>query len=388
MRFARILSAVIALAALPAAAMEQVNTPPKFAIPFANSAGSAYVRSIPTTSQIGTQNCAASLTDGFPPLTFVPASAGGCPPFGQDFNGILKQLSQWSQWTQAGGPVYFDSGFAAAIGGYPKGAMIQSAVVPGNLWLSTADDNSTNPDAGGAGWVQAPGQVPIGTPVQSLSAAVPTGYVSANGLTIGNASSNATNRANADTQLLFSFVWSACPNAQCAIFTSTGAVSTRGATAADDYAANKALAVQNMNGLGLMGADSQSGTTSAFLTGVPATIGTRTVPGSILGENLHALVTGELAAHTHSITDPGHLHGITDPGHFHGYVAVQNVGSVNSGTGGATNLNQQTTSTTTKVTGITINVASTGITATNSTGSGTGHNTVERSIIVWWNLKL
>jgi len=55
----------------------------------------------PQASQIGITNCAASLTDGFPPLTFVPVAQGGCPPFGSDFNGILRQITQWSQWMQA-----------------------------------------------------------------------------------------------------------------------------------------------------------------------------------------------------------------------------------------------------------------------------------------------
>jgi hypothetical protein len=100
-------------ASRPALALEQASSPPKVPIPWGSPPASAYIRSIPTPSQIGTQNCAASLTDGFPPLTFVPASAGGCPPFGQDFNGILKQLSLAARWGQAGGPIYYDSAFAA-----------------------------------------------------------------------------------------------------------------------------------------------------------------------------------------------------------------------------------------------------------------------------------
>jgi hypothetical protein len=97
-------------------------------------------------------NCAASLTDGFPPLTFVPSTAGGCPPFGQDFNGILKQLSQWSQWAGAGAASTYDSGFSASIGGYPSGAALANAATPGCFWVSTADNNSSDPDMGGANW--------------------------------------------------------------------------------------------------------------------------------------------------------------------------------------------------------------------------------------------
>src|SRR5262249_55866104 len=90
-------SAILSLIISPlvAVALTQSGLPSRSNIPGANSAGSSYVRVIPQASQIGITNCAASLTDGFPPLAFVPQSAGGCPPFGQDFNGILKQITQW-----------------------------------------------------------------------------------------------------------------------------------------------------------------------------------------------------------------------------------------------------------------------------------------------------
>jgi hypothetical protein len=351
--------------------MLQSSVPPKFAIPWGNAAGSAYIRSIPQNSQIGVQNGAASLTDGFPPLTFVPETAGGTPPFGADFNGILKQVSQWCQWQSAGGPVFYDGTFSAAIGGYPNGAMLQSAIVPGFIWLSIADNNTSDPDTGGANWVQLPGQIQTGTPVQSLSSTVPYGYVAANALTVGNPSSNATNRANSDTQFLFNFLW-AQPASVCPIYTSAGTASTRGASATADYAANKAIAVPNMKGLGLMGVDTMGGAATTFLSGVPVTSGSDTVPGSIVGENLHSLQAAENATHTHGITDDGHTHA-TSPNP----VLVLGPGTSNnfqqSGPQGNFNL--------------TINSATTGITI-NSQGSGTGHNTVERNMLVYWNMKL
>lgn len=150
----RLLSAVM-LMLLPASAfaLTQSAVPPKFPLVWGSSAGSAYIRSIPVPSQIGTQNCAASLTDGFPPLTFVPSVAGGCPPFGADFNGIFKQLSQWSQWQAAGSAILYDSAFQSSIGGYPKWSMISNASTPGCFWISSVDNNTTNPDAAGAGWI-------------------------------------------------------------------------------------------------------------------------------------------------------------------------------------------------------------------------------------------
>lgn len=132
--------------------MQASDIPAKFNIPWGNSAGGSFIRNIPQASQIGIENGAASLTDGFPPLNFDPLSGGGVPPFGQDFNGILRQITQWSRWQAAGGPVIYDSTFQTAVGGYPAGALVQSATTPGIFWYSLVDNNATNPDTGGAGW--------------------------------------------------------------------------------------------------------------------------------------------------------------------------------------------------------------------------------------------
>ena len=357
----------------PALALTQSAAPPKFNIPWGNGAGVPYIRSIPQPSQIGITNCAASLTDGFPPLSFTPPGAGGCPPLGADFNGIFKQITQWSQWDGAGGPIFYDSVFAAsASGGYPKGAIVQSAIVPGDFWMSTADSNTTNPDAGGANWVPAPGQFQTGMMIGFPTTTILTGFVSANGLTIGNAASNATNRANADTQFLFAFIWNSCSNTQCPIYTSGGGASSRGANAAADYAANKAIAVYNMNGTGITGSDSQNGSSSTLLAGVPVISGNSTTPGSVVGENLHSLTAAENGPHNHTITDPGHTHSVST-GAFGGVSQTGTAAGSNFVVSSATSIGL-----TTNVTGISLA----------SSGSGTGHNTVSRSTLVWWELKL
>lgn len=132
--------------------MQQANIPAKFPIPFANAAGSSYIRPIPQASQIGVTPGAASLTDGFPPLNFIPTSAGGVAPSGADFNGIFNQITAWIQYISAGGPISYDATFQAAIGGYPFGAQVWSVATPGVLYRSIVDNNLTNPDAKGAGW--------------------------------------------------------------------------------------------------------------------------------------------------------------------------------------------------------------------------------------------
>lgn len=130
--------------------MKYANIPAKVPVPFANSGSK---NAIPTASQIGITAGAASLTDGFPPLTFTPVAAGGVPPSGKDFNGILNLLSENTQWSNAGAFYSFDSSFASTIGGYPKGAVVLRSD-GGGFWQSTVDDNTTDPETSTAsGWV-------------------------------------------------------------------------------------------------------------------------------------------------------------------------------------------------------------------------------------------
>jgi len=122
--------------------------PTKFPLYWAQNASSSYVRQVPSPSQTGVNVLNASFNDGFPPATF---QIGGAPD-GRDANGVLQQLSQWAQWDQAKGPVYWDSAFATAIGGYPHGAFLNAVGIDAGYWFCTVDNNLTNPDASGAGW--------------------------------------------------------------------------------------------------------------------------------------------------------------------------------------------------------------------------------------------
>jgi hypothetical protein len=130
------------------------SIPTKIAIPFASGAGAAFVRAIPATATTPGQ---ASFSAGFPPVTFLPDTAGGINPDGRDFNGILQACTAWLQWLNAGGPVAYDDAFSASIGGYPKGAMLSNATTPGLFWISSADSNTTNPDSSGSvNWIGFP----------------------------------------------------------------------------------------------------------------------------------------------------------------------------------------------------------------------------------------
>ena len=87
---------------------------------------------------------------------------------------------------------------------------------------------------------------PTGTLAAFDMAAAPAGWVRALGNTIGDASSNATERANADTSALFTLIWTQFDNTLRPIVDSAGAPSTRGASAAADFAAHKALPLANI----------------------------------------------------------------------------------------------------------------------------------------------
>ncbi|NPT59117.1 hypothetical protein [Paraburkholderia elongata] len=123
--------------------MQASNIPSKVPLPFANSGTK---NTIPTASQIGITPGAASLTDGFPPLTFTPLASGGVPPAGADFNGVLNLITAIQQWQSAGGNFKWDSAFSTSVGGYPKGAVLVNSTNDG-MWLCLADNNATNPDA-------------------------------------------------------------------------------------------------------------------------------------------------------------------------------------------------------------------------------------------------
>ncbi|WP_313438942.1 hypothetical protein [Atlantibacter hermannii] len=133
--------------------MQISNLPKLLPVPFASSGSK---QDIPVASQIGVEGGRASYTDGFPPLTRTPIAAGGIPPFGTDFNGVLNDVTAAIRWAQSGGGYRYDSTFSAAIGGYPIGAVINNSTGDG-CWLNTIDGNNNNPEVATAtpltGWV-------------------------------------------------------------------------------------------------------------------------------------------------------------------------------------------------------------------------------------------
>lgn len=134
--------------------MQLINAPGKLVLPFANAGAK---NSIPVASQIGITAGAASLVDGFPPLTRTPLAAGGTPPSGLDMNGVLYELSAILRWANAGAGYVYDGTFAtdSNVGGYPKGARVLRSDGLG-YWFNTIDNNTADPESAGAvaaGWL-------------------------------------------------------------------------------------------------------------------------------------------------------------------------------------------------------------------------------------------
>jgi hypothetical protein len=99
--------------------------------------------------------------------------------------------------------------------------------------------------------------VPVSTVQSFARSTAPTGWLAANGDTIGSAASNATN-ASADYSALFTVLWDNWTNTALPILDSAGAASTRGANAAADFAANKRLPLPDLRGIFVRGSGDQT----------------------------------------------------------------------------------------------------------------------------------
>lgn len=116
----------------------------------AAAAGGGFITNPMPENPTGTN--AASIKGGFPPITMQSELSGGKPPLGQDVNGFMNLITQHTLWVESGQLYKFSSTLATAIGGYPVGTVLAMSDGAG-AWVSVADANSNDPDAGGSGWV-------------------------------------------------------------------------------------------------------------------------------------------------------------------------------------------------------------------------------------------
>lgn len=122
-----------------------------------------------------------------------------------------------------------------------------------------------------------------------------SGWVRMNGRTIGSASSGASERANADCEDLFVFLWDE---------DSTLAVSGgRGGSATSDWSANKAIALPSARGRALVGLDDMGNAEAGVLPGL-------TTLGEVVGAATIVLAESQMPSHSHGgTTSSNGLHG-------------------------------------------------------------------------------
>lgn len=88
-----------------------------------------------------------------------------------------------------------------------------------------------------------------------------SGWVRENGRTIGSATSGATERANSDTQALYTAIWNGCADSQCPV---TGG---RGASASADFSNNKPISLPDARSRAIVGLDDMGNSAAGRITG-------------------------------------------------------------------------------------------------------------------------
>lgn len=170
-------------------------------------------------------------------------------------------------------------------GGGIDGADIDTETIPATALVPGAVEDAlgyTPADEVDLNVVQVVTTALTGMVAPFITTSAPTGWVKANGSTIGDASSGAT-RANADTANLFALIW-ALDATNFPITDSVGGASTRGASAAADFALHKRLPLPDLR--------------AEFIRGLDDSRGVDTAVARVVG----SAQAGQLAAHTHTVT--------------------------------------------------------------------------------------
>jgi len=139
---------------------------------------------------------------------------------------------------------------------------------------------------GGGGSVDATTVLATGDIKTRYGTGALSGFVRLNGRTIGSATSGASERANADTQALFEYLWTTDAN----LTVSTG----RGASANADWVANKTIALPDMRGKVMAGLDDMGASSAGTFAGLVFLSGDATTIGSSLGAATRTLAQSQL----------------------------------------------------------------------------------------------
>ena len=232
------------------------------------------------------------------------AAIGGNAPTIQDMNACHTVFAYQLAYLMQAGVAEWD-----AVTPYYTGSLAQDG--SGVIYTSLTDANVNNALTDTANWKPFSTE-PVGSGKDFWGTTLPAGFIWASGKTIGDASSNATERANIDTLALYTLLWNAYSNTLLPIYDSTGTPTTRGANAAADFAAHKALSVIDKRGRISVGKDNLGGTAANRITVAGCGID-GTILGNAGGEQVHTLITAEMPAHTH--TQTSHTH--TQSAHTH-----------------------------------------------------------------------
>jgi hypothetical protein len=130
--------------------MAGAPTPQTLLEAIASDATSGFITNPIPDAPTGTN--AASVQQGFPPITMTEELAGGEPPLGQDMNGFMFLISSHTLYVECGQPYLYNAALATAIGGYLAGTILGMADGTG-LWLNLSSGNTSNPDVtAGVNW--------------------------------------------------------------------------------------------------------------------------------------------------------------------------------------------------------------------------------------------
>lgn len=348
---------------------------------------------------------ALAILAGMPSLAY---SAGTIPgmSLSQQFDTLGKPLANCKLYTYAAGTstpqsVYQDSALTIP---WPNpltcdsaGRLPQLFAADGSIKIRLADKNGVTqvatdgilvvgPSGGGGGGssvdattILATGDIKVKYGTGALS-----GFVRANGKTIGSATSGATERANADAEALFEYLWGADAN-----LTVSGG---RGASANADWVANKTLTLPDWRGRLIAGLDDMGNSSAARLSSILAS----TTLGAAGGAQTVTLGTTNLPAYTPSgtvavsLNDPGHAHtSINTAGHlvaFNGAISVPQTSPTANIFPTTSFQDLSSFSTTTNTTGIT--VSSTGFSGNAQGGSSTPFNIAQPTMLATIYMKL